>query len=117
MSEVKNRLKKFTKNHYDIIFTHGRNGEYGHIRHKDVHKAVIDLIKDKKLKTKQLLLFSYIKKGSYTYPNKNSDKFIKLNSSQHKKKRELIQKIYGFEKKSFESICCRNLESFKVKKI
>ncbi len=33
------------------------------------------------------------------------------------KKKELIQNFYGFKKKSFEEICCRNTESFKIRRL
>src|SRR3989344_13962 len=42
------------KKKYNTIFTHGENGEYGHLRHKEVHKAVKEMIKNKALKAKEI---------------------------------------------------------------
>ena len=40
------RILKITKGkNYDYIFTHGKNGEYNHIRHIEIHNAVIEMIK------------------------------------------------------------------------
>src|SRR3989338_9291501 len=68
IDEVKRKiLFLLPKKNYDIIFTHGKNGEYGHIRHKETHKAVVSLIEDNILKCSQLKFFSYIK-GSVRPP-------------------------------------------------
>src|SRR3989344_1352789 len=57
-----------------LIFTHGENGEYGHLRHKEIHKAVKKMIKSKELKAKQMYYFSYKNKNSkIPYPNPSSD--------------------------------------------
>lgn len=115
--EVIKRIKEFTYKDYDYIFTHGRNGEYGHKRHLDVNKAVIQMLKDKTLTCKELFFFSYRKNGKYSYVNKKSDKFINLNENSFKKKKMLIRDVYGFQQKSFEDICCRNKEGFRKKAI
>ena len=111
--EVKKRVKKFAKKDYDIIFTHGLNGEYGHKRHVLAHKGVVEMIDDKEMNCKKLFFFSYVKKGKYSYPDKNSNKFIKLNNKLISEKRRLVNEVYGFTKDSFEYICCRDVESFK----
>ena len=114
-SEIIKRIKEHSDKNYDCIFTHGKNGEYGHKRHIDVNKAVTEMLNKKSLSAKKIFFFSYIKKGKFCYPNKKSDKFISLSNILFKKKKELIQKIYGFNKNSFEDICCRNAESFNIK--
>lgn len=115
LDEVKKRIKKYSDNYYDYIFSHGKNGEYGHKRHIDVNKAAVEMLKKKQLSGKKIFFFSYLKKGRICYPNKNSDRFINLNILHFKKKKEMIQEVYGFKKGSFEDICCRNRESFKIK--
>jgi|TARA_Y100000310_G_C20517404_1_gene731894 LmbE family N-acetylglucosaminyl deacetylase len=114
--EVKKRLKKFSGK-YDKIFTHNKNGEYGHIRHKDVHNAVNEMIKEKKLSCRQLFYFSYQKKGKYAYPKKNSDKFINLAKNLTEKKKVIIRDVYGFNKGGFEDLCCRGKEAFNIKRV
>jgi LmbE family N-acetylglucosaminyl deacetylase len=113
IQEVIKRLKKFYGN-YSKIFTHGKNGEYGHIRHKDVHNAVNILISEKKLNCNELFYFSYKKSGKYAYPKKNSDKFIYLDKARFEKKKYIIREVYGFNSNGFEDLCCRNKEAFNI---
>ena len=116
LKDVTKRIKKFSGS-YDKIFTHGRNGEYGHIRHKDVHNAVNRMLQNKLLSCKELCHFSYQKKGKYAYPKKKSDMFIYLNKNLFKKKKMLVRNVYGFHKNGFEDICCRTEEAFNVMRI
>jgi len=105
------------KRPYDLIVTHNKNGEYGHIRHKETHNAVKQLIKEKELRTKQTMFFSYQKKGSYAYPNSNAHKFISLTYPEYLEKKRLITQVYGFQLGGFEEICCRKKEAFNLLKI
>ena len=116
LKETIKRIKEFSGS-YDKIFTHGRNGEYGHIRHRDVHNAVNRMLHDKSLSCKELYYFSYQKKGKYAYPKKKSDMFIYLNKNLFKKKKMLVRNVYGFHKNGFEDICCRAAEAFNVMRI
>jgi len=116
LKKVIKRIKKFSGS-YDKIFTHGKNGEYGHIRHKDVHNAVNRMLYDKSLSCKELYYFSYQKKGKYAYPKKDSDMFIYLDKNLFKKKKMLIRDVYGFHKNGFEDLCCRAAEAFNVRGI
>src|SRR3989344_4460384 len=52
--DVEERLIKIDEMNYDYIFTHGGNGEYGHIRHKQVSQAVTRMIKEEKLMCKKI---------------------------------------------------------------
>ena len=45
----------------DVLITHGKNGEYGHRVHKNVHKAVSELVKEGKIKAKASSFFLIIK--------------------------------------------------------
>lgn len=117
LNETIKRIKQFAGKKYDKIFTHGDNGEYGHIRHKDVHKAINKMIKNKSLSCGELIYFSYEKRGKYAYPKKNSDRFINFNKTFLERKKRLIRDVYGFSKNSFEDICCRGAEAFNVKRL
>lgn len=112
--EIIRRIKEFADDEYDVIITHGKNGEYGHIRHKEVHNAVVEMLDQKLIKAGKIFFFSYTKKGRYAYPNRNSDKFIYLKPEIFVRKKDLIQNVYGFKKNGFEERCCRNAESFKM---
>lgn len=114
-NEIIKRIKKHSDRDYDHVFTHGKNGEYGHKRHIEVNKAVVEMLKRKVLSCKKAFFFSYMAKGGFCYPNKNSDTFIKLKDIYLKEKKELIQDVYGFKKNSFEYACCRDTESFRTK--
>lgn len=116
-NDIIQRILQFTKGKsYDYIFTHGKNGEYGHIRHTQVHNAVNEMLNKKLLSAKKVFFFSYFKeKDGICYVNKNADKFIRLTSNNFNKKKQLIQQIYGFEENSFENKCCLNIEAFDVK--
>lgn len=116
-NDVIKRIKKFIDGYYDYIFTHGKNGEYGHIRHKEVHKAIVKMLKEKKLKCKKIFFFAYKKENKICVADKNADKLIKLNNLLLKRKKYLIQEVYGFEKNSFESRCCKNIEAFDVEEL
>ncbi len=101
--EIVKRIRKFTDGkHYDYVFTHGKNGEYGHKRHIDVHNAIIRMVKEKQLKVKKVFFFSYLKVGSLCKSKLNADKIIKLDKNILNMKRELIKDVYGFGRESFE---------------
>jgi len=111
-NEAIKRIKEYANKEYDYIFTHGNNGEYGHIRHKDANKAVKEMLKNKILMCKKIFFFSYIKKGCICYANENSDKFINLKDIELERKKMLIRGVYGFLKDSFEDLCSRDTEAF-----
>jgi len=115
--EVIKRVKKFAGKDYDMIYTHGKNGEYGHPRHVLVHKAMSKMFRKKILRAKEIFFFDYKKQKEIAVANKNADKFIKLKENYLDKKKDLIQNIYGFKKNSFEYLCCRDEEAFKIETI
>jgi LmbE family N-acetylglucosaminyl deacetylase len=105
---------------YDYIYTHGQDGEYGHIRHRETHNAVDEMIKSKKLVCKNVFYFSYIKQENdyqgYSIPNINKDsttnKFIKLKKHELDIKKRIITKIYGYGIGGFEEKSSGNIEAF-----
>ena len=118
LNEITTRVNQLLpEKKYDYIFTHGENGEYGHVRHKDVHDAVFKILKEKKLSCKELWLFSYREEKDFCRNDEKADKFINLKDDYYFRKKDLITNLYGFSKESFESICCRNIESFKIQKM
>ncbi|PIN94451.1 PIG-L family deacetylase [Candidatus Pacearchaeota archaeon CG10_big_fil_rev_8_21_14_0_10_30_48] len=118
---VEEFIISYLKNkNYDVIYTHGENGEYGHKRHKETHNAVVSLVNKNILKTRELICFSYINSNEYVLgfdlkiaiPNENSETIINLNQDEHKKKMEIVSNIYGFDENSFEVLCCNKQEAF-----
>lgn len=55
--DYKKVFKKYSKIKYNLIFTHGIDGEYGHPRHKEIHKAVKKLLKQNFLNKKRDIFF------------------------------------------------------------
>lgn len=116
--EIVSRILEFVDGKkWDRVFTHGSNGEYGHKRHIETHRAVKKMAEGGQLKCRELWCFDYVTRGESCVARSNADKFIKLTPLCLVTKRELIQEVYGFKKQSFESKCCRNSEAFKIQKI
>jgi hypothetical protein len=66
LDEVKERIRAMMKelgigSRFDALYTHGRNGEYGHNRHKEVHRAVRDMLCSGELCAKKVFFFDYVK--------------------------------------------------------
>lgn len=117
VEEYTSILAKFAGS-YDKIFTHGENGEYGHVRHLDIHNAVKSMIGEGKLKAKEILFFSYHKVSNdhqgYAVYNSNADIFIKLNRDELAMKKKLAIDVYGYDRGGigFEENSCRDVEAF-----
>lgn len=116
-----NRILKITKGKkYEALYTHGKNGEYGHLRHKEIHKAVTEMINKNMLYAKEVLFFSYHKVKNdfqgYAIYNSNADKLIRLEKPYVQMKKRLIQQIYGYKRKGFEEMSSRNVEAVDIRK-
>ncbi len=100
---------------FDFVFTHGENGEYGHKRHVEVHKSVMEMQKSGLIKLKNLFCFDYKRQESpfMCVPNENAQEKLKLTEFEFSEKRRLIHEVYGFRKDIFEYLSCSELETFK----
>ncbi|MDP3900558.1 MAG: PIG-L family deacetylase [bacterium] len=108
-------LEKIGNKNFDCIFTHGSNGEYGHPRHKGVHRAIVALVKKNELKTKNLYCFHYKKTSDYKLASAaNADIIIKLTAKQLNQKKKVMTQIYGFAPDGIDTEYCTNPESFKA---
>ncbi|MEM0465373.1 MAG: PIG-L family deacetylase [Candidatus Pacearchaeota archaeon] len=123
INEMIKKITELANKEYDEIYTHGKEGEYGHIRHKEVYKAVRKIIRKKLIKAKEIFFFSYqireaigTDTGFDTYAYQNADKFINLNEIEFLAKKNIITNLYGFSKGSFEERNCREFESFDTRK-
>lgn len=120
---IKNLALKIKKllpeKNYDYVFTHGKNGEYGHIRHIETHKAVKILVDNKSLSCKKLYFFSYQtdkEKSTIPSPTEKADSFTHLTKKQTKEKIQIVVSLYGFDKSSFEAQSCNKKEAFTEQK-
>jgi LmbE family N-acetylglucosaminyl deacetylase len=112
--------KSVPAKNYDFVFTHGENGEYGHIRHVDVHNAVKSMIKSRDLISKKVYFFNYEKGENAPQPEmkapkpiEDSDFTLNLSSKELELKKEIISQIYKYpDEKGFELISCNKTESF-----
>ncbi len=119
--EIIEKIKEILpKKDYDIIFTHGENGEYGHIRHIEVRNAVKSMIENKDLISKKVYFFNYQKGENAPYPELktpqpiiNSDFTLNLNVKELEMKKKIIREIYKYpDEKGFELMSCNKIESF-----
>jgi LmbE family N-acetylglucosaminyl deacetylase len=103
---------------FDFIFTHGPNGEYGHHRHKGVHRAVKNLFDKKELEANFLLFFNYRKISRVKYSKlreaPSTDILFRLSPELYGKKIEAMSDIYGFDPKGIDASYCTNPEAFRV---
>jgi LmbE family N-acetylglucosaminyl deacetylase len=107
---------KVSKAHFDYIFTHGANGEYGHPRHIGVHQAVNKLIKNKVLKPEAVFYFNY-KKNSLPrnsfIAKAGTNCLLKLTKAELQNKKEIVAYMYGYEIDGIDVSYCTNPEAFK----
>ena len=109
-------IRQFSETDYDYLFTHGKNGEYGHIRHEELHKAVNEMINQKILRVRKIFFFSYLKESNdfqgYCICDSNANIFIKLNDDELVLKKSIIKDVYGYQDGGFEEQSSAGVESF-----
>ncbi len=124
VEEVTEIIKSgLNKNKFDFIFTHGKNGEYGHVRHLDAHKAVEELIKSGELKADKVYFFNYEEGDNVPYPElkapkpiENADFVLPLTEKELELKKEIVRDIYGYPNEhGFELMSCNPVESFELR--
>jgi hypothetical protein len=107
-------LKNLGASDFDFIFTHGQNGEYGHMRHLGVHLAIKELLAKKKLGQAQVLVFNYKKKSQFSLEAKvQSDFILKLSAKEFSAKKKVMTEIYGFDPQGIDANLCTKIEAFK----
>ena len=113
--EIKKRLiNLLPRKKFKYIFTHGVKGEYGHLRHKAVHRAVKELVTDKKISAERVFFFDYKlnERTGIAVPNERAPIHTKLTRSSSKIKRDVVKIIYGFTPQSFETRSATSEETF-----
>ncbi|MDH7482867.1 MAG: PIG-L family deacetylase [Armatimonadota bacterium] len=107
--EIKVRIRSFASEVYDLIFTHGENGEYErHPRHEQTHCAVSNMVTKGELKG-ILTCFAYIN----GCPDMLAPIIVHLTEAEHATKRRIIHDIYGFGAGSFEFEAAGPIEAFR----
>ncbi len=109
--------RELPRRRWDVLFTHGANGEYGHPRHKGVHEGVVRMVKEGTLRAKHVFFFSYQldKQKKIAVPRQRSPFRVELSNKEWQAKRNVIKKLYGFRPYIFENRSCAKLETFTSK--
>ncbi len=100
---------------YDLIITHNPSGEYTfNRRHNEVSKAVITMWKKRKIKSNELWTFAYHDDNKKFYPRAIKKAPIKtqLTLPIYDIKYEIMNKIYGYSKNSWEVETTPSTEAF-----
>ena len=108
--------RELPKKTFDVVFTHGANGEYGHPRHKGAHRAVKQMLAKGELRAREVFFFAYKLDHAQkiAIPNQNARYFLELSNKEWQAKRNVIKKLYGFRPHIFENRRCSKIESFSV---
>lgn len=116
--KIKRIIKLELKNRkYEYLFTHGDNGEYGHLRHKGVNRAVRQLASERQLSVNKTLYFNYerVRNKKHKLKVKNdSDVVLKLTETELEKKKRIVANFYGYDFDGIDVSYCTNPEAFKV---
>jgi LmbE family N-acetylglucosaminyl deacetylase len=102
---------------YDYIFTHGQNGEYGHIRHVTVNKAIKNLISKRIISPSVVFYFSYKKDENNEHKVLASEKanlLVELSDKEYREKKRIVSDMHGYPMKGIDVGYCTNPEAFKV---
>jgi hypothetical protein len=111
-------LKLLPHNFFDLIVSHDPNGEYTrHRRHEEVGICVSRFLKTGILTARNYWTFAYEDGNKKHLPRvkENADYIFKLPKDIWLRKYEIITKIYGFEKSSFEARTTPRKEAFNCK--
>lgn len=98
----------------DLVITHGPKGEYTrHRRHEEISRCVTELWLGKEVRANELWLFAYQDGGGQYYPRPRvGAELFPLSDHVWKRKRHLIEEIYGFESESWEARSNPRVEAF-----
>jgi len=108
-------LQSLPSNRFDLIITHGLNGEYTrHLRHEETAQAVMALWKSDRLSAGQIWRFAYEDGGRKYLPRavEDADMHIRLQEEIWQRKYDIITDIYGFSPDSFEAGTTPREEAF-----
>jgi LmbE family N-acetylglucosaminyl deacetylase len=108
-------LQNLSSNRFDLIMTHGLNGEYTrHLRHEETAQAVMALWKSERLSAGQIWRFAYGDDDRKHLPRaiEDADMYIRLPEEIWQEKYDIITNIYGFSPDSFEARTTPREEAF-----
>jgi LmbE family N-acetylglucosaminyl deacetylase len=111
-------LARLGKAEWNLCLTHGRNGEYGHERHRQVHAVVAGLVERGALSCRRLWTFAYEAQnpGGACRPAAWAEVTVELNAAELAEKRRIVRDEYGYPEDGFEVRACISPEAFAVVK-
>lgn len=115
----KNIIDKIGHQEFDYLFTHGANGDYGHPRHIGVNKSVKELLKERKIRAKNVFYFNYKKNKKGDRPlmimKENSEFQLKLSKKDYHEKCRVVAEMYGYPFDGIDVNLSPNPEAFTSK--
>jgi LmbE family N-acetylglucosaminyl deacetylase len=100
---------------FELIITHSTAGEYTrHLRHEETAQAVLELWKSERLGAERIWSFAYEDGGKKYLPRAERGADLQVELPEHiwQKKYDIITRIYGFSKDSFEARTTPRREAF-----
>ena len=114
--EITDRILAFLPGtRWDLCLTHGRNGEYGHERHRQVHTQVLRLVRDGTIGCDEFWAFAYEcdTAAGACKPAPWADVLVELTAAELAEKKRVVRELYGYAEQSFEVNACISPECFK----
>jgi LmbE family N-acetylglucosaminyl deacetylase len=99
---------------WDLLLTHGSNGEYGHPRHIQTQEAIHLLAESSRLRTRRLWTFAYeaVNPIGNCRPASWANWTVELSRGELAEKRRLVRDVYGHPERGFEVRSCISPEAF-----
>lgn len=112
--DIGRRILRYADGDWDLCVTHGDNGEYGHPRHRQVHREVVRLVDLGLLRCRELWAFACdCDAAGNCAPRDDADVRIELTQEQLAEKKRIVRELYGFSEESFEYRACVSPEAFR----
>ena len=104
---------------WDLCITHGPNGEYGHLRHVEIHEQVLELVRNDSLQCDELWSFAYNcnPRTNRCRASYDVDITVELTEKELAEKKRIIHELYGYGCGSFEYKACISPETFRRRKL
>lgn len=104
---------------WGLCLTHGANGEYGHLRHRQVHQEALRLARTGELRCGRLWSFAYEcdAASGRCVPGRGAEVRVWLSAEQWAAKKRIVRELYGFAADSFEVRACASIEAFRRERI
>lgn len=116
LCEIKSRIRRLPTMEYDLILTHGPDGEYTrHERHEQVHRAVCEMTNAGEIQGR-VFCFAYedCDGGCRPHPEEDARLEITLSADEYRRKQHIVRDIYGFGEGSFEQTAAGPVEAFNM---